>query len=111
MLLESVISKLSGESWISAQRTTTQETRNQIEKEISSTDVKITALIGETQLTIRDMLQLKKGDVLVLDKLADSDLVIDVGGKPKYLGSVGLVGSNKSIQIKSIIDREVGEDD
>jgi len=111
MLLESVISKLSGESWISAQRTTTQETRNQIEKEISSTNVNITALVGETQLTIRDLLQLKTGDVIVLDKLADSDLVIDVGGRPKYLGTVGIVGTNKSVQIKSIIDREVGEDD
>ncbi len=110
MLLESVIGKLSGESWISSQRTTTQETRNQIEKEISSTSVRVSAVVGETTISIRDLLQLKKGDVVVLDKLASSDLVVKVGGKAKYLGQVGIMGSNKSIQIKSIIDREVGED-
>lgn len=111
MLLESVIGKLSGESWISSQRTTTQETRNLIEKEISSTQVPLSVIVGDTRIHLRDLLQLRQGDVLVLDKLASSDLVVKVGGRPKYLGKVGRVGNNKSIQITSIIDREVGEDD
>lgn len=111
MLLESIIGKLSGESWISSQRTTTQETRNLLEREISSTAMTMQVTVGDTQLTVRDLLQLKKGDVLVLDKQANSDLVVKVGGKPKFLGKLGRVGTNKSIQITSIIDREVGEDD
>ncbi|MBF0431615.1 MAG: flagellar motor switch protein FliM [Fibrobacteria bacterium] len=111
MLLESVIGKLSGESWISSRLTTTQETRSQIEKEISNTETTVSTIVGDLQLTIRDLLQLKNGDVLVLDKLANSDLLVKVGGKPNFLGKVGVVGNNKSIQINSIIEREVGEDE
>jgi len=111
MVLESVIGKLSGESWIFSQRTTTNETRNLIEKEISATDVPVSVVIGDTRIQLRDLLQIRKGDVLVLDKLASSDLVVKVANRPKYLGRVGRVGNNKSIQITSIIDREVGEDD
>ncbi len=110
MLLESVIDKLSGESWISGQRTTTQETRRLLENELGATDLNANVVVGETQLSVRDMLQLHTGDVVVLDKPAGSDLIVRVGDRSKFLGRVGLVGRNKSIQITAIIDREVGED-
>jgi len=111
LLLESIIDKLSGESWISAQRTTTQETRRQVEKELSTTKAHVTARIGETRLTVRDFLQMEQGDVLVLDKPVESDLVVYVGEQPKFLGKPGVVGRKKSVQISSIIEREVGNDD
>lgn len=111
ILLESIMDKLSGESWISAQKTTTQETRRLVERELSTTQTMLRAQIGETTLTVRDFLQLAVGDVLVLDKLATSDLVLFVEDRPKFLGKPGVVGRNKSIQITGIIDREVGDDD
>lgn len=111
ILLESIMDKLSGESWISAQKTTTQETRRLVEKELSATQATLRAQIGETTLNVRDFLQLAVGDVLVLDKLASSDLVMFVENRPKFLGKPGVVGRNKSIQITGIIDREVGDDD
>lgn len=111
ILLESIMDKLSGESWISAQKTTTQETRRLVEKELSATQTTLRAQIGETKLSVRDFLQLAVGDVLVLDKLASSDLVLFVEDRPKFLGKPGVVGRNKSIQITGIIDREVGDDD
>jgi flagellar motor switch protein FliM len=111
ILLESIIEKLSGETWIAAQKTTTQETRRLVEKELSETDVQLAAQIGSTEITVRDFLQLEKSDVLVLDKLAISDLVLNVGGKPKYLAKPGVVGRKKSVQITSIIERNVGDYD
>jgi flagellar motor switch protein FliM len=111
ILLESIMDKLSGESWISAQKTTTQETRRLVEKELSATQTTLRAQIGETRLSVRDFLQLAVGDVLVLDKLATSDLVLFVEDRPKFLGKPGVVGRNKSLQITGIIDREVGDDD
>ncbi len=111
ILLESIIEKLSGESWISSQKTTTQETRRLVEKELSQTPCTVRCEIGETKLTVRDFLQLGIGDVLVLDKLANSDLVVFVEDRPEFLAKPGTVGRNKSIQITAIIDREVGDVD
>ncbi|MDR0516861.1 MAG: flagellar motor switch protein FliM [Fibromonadaceae bacterium] len=111
MLLESIIEKLSGESWISAQKTTTQETRRMVERELSSTNATLRAEIGSTQLSVRDFLQLSVSDVMVLDKLAGSDLVMFIEDRPKFLGKPGVVGRAKSFQITGIIDREVGDED
>jgi flagellar motor switch protein FliM len=111
ILLESIIDKLSGESWISAQKTTTQETRRMVERELASTNAMLRAEIGSTQLSVRDFLQLNVGDVMVLDKLAQSDLVMYIEDRPKFLGKPGVVGRSKSFQITGIIDREVGDDD
>lgn len=55
-------------------------------------------------------MQLEKDDVLVLDKAASSDLVLYVGSMPKFLAKPGIVGRKKSVQITSVIDREVGDE-
>ncbi|MBD3321846.1 MAG: flagellar motor switch protein FliM [Chitinivibrionales bacterium] len=107
MVLESVISKLSGESWMSSQSTATVETRQVLEHEIDTLELPLAAVIGKTKLTIRDLLQLKRGDVLCLDKPADSDLSIQVGGKTKMAGKIGLVGRKKAAKITKIIEKEV----
>jgi flagellar motor switch protein FliM len=111
VLLESIIDKLSGESWISAQKTTTQETRRMVERELSTTNAMLRAEIGATQLSVKDFLQLSVGDVMVLDKLAQSDLTMYIEDRPKFLGKPGVIGRSKSFQITGIIDREVGDDD
>lgn len=110
ILLESIIEKLTGETWISSHKTTTQETRRLVEKELGETESIVAARIGSTQLTVRDFMQLEKDDVLVLDKAASSDLVLYVGSMPKFLAKPGIVGRKKSVQITSVIDREVGDE-
>jgi flagellar motor switch protein FliM len=107
MLLESVINSLSGESWISAQSQSSPETRQMLEHEIESLDLPVAAVIGETKLTIRDLLQLQQGDVLCLDKQKDSDLMIKVGGKSKLTGKTGLIGRRKAVKVTGIIEKEV----
>jgi flagellar motor switch protein FliM len=107
MLLEGVINNLSGESWMSAQSTTTPETRATLEGELQTVTVPLSAVIGQTNLTVRDLLQLQRGDVLVLDKAKDSDLAIQVGGKTKMSGRSGLIGRKKAIAVTKIIEKEV----
>ncbi|MBD3390414.1 MAG: flagellar motor switch protein FliM [Chitinivibrionales bacterium] len=107
MLLESVINSLSGESWMSSQSTSTPETRSMMEHEITSLSLPVAALIGQTRLSIRDLLQLQQGDVLCLDKNKDSDLLLQVGNKTKMAGKSGLVGRKKAVKVTSIIEKEV----
>jgi flagellar motor switch protein FliM len=107
MVLESVITKLSGESWMSAQSTSTSETRTIIEHEMQALDVPVAVVVGQTHLTIRDLLQLQRGDVLCLDKPQATDLIIKVGNKPKLAGKSGLVGRKKAVKVTRIIEKEV----
>jgi flagellar motor switch protein FliM len=111
ILLESIIDKLSGETWIAAQKTTTQETRRLVERELSETEIDVSAQIGKTEMTVRDFLQLEKDDVIVLDKPANTDLSLYVKDQPKFLAKLGVVGRKKSVQVTSIIERNVGDYD
>jgi flagellar motor switch protein FliM len=107
MLLESVINNLSGASWMSAQSTATIETRSMLEHEIESVNLPVSVVIGQSKLSIRDLLQLQRGDILALDKSFDSDLLIQVGGITKMSGKSGLIGRKKAAKIARIIEKEV----
>ncbi len=107
MVLESVINKLSGESWMSSQSTSTPETRSMVEHEIGSLDLPLRVLVGQTKLSIRDYLQLHCGDILCLDKPANSDLIVRVGNKTKLAGKSGVIGRKKAVKITRITEKEV----
>jgi flagellar motor switch protein FliM len=107
LLLESVITNLSGESWMSSQSTSTTETRNVLETEIQDLPLTLSTTIGKTNITIRDLLQLQRGDVLVLDKPFDSDLNVQIDGKSKMAARSGLIGRKKAIKITRILEKEV----
>ena len=107
MLLEGVLNNLSGESWMSSQSTATQETRQTLETEVQQFDLPLSIVIGQTKLSIRDMLQLQRGDVLCLDKPADGELLIQFGGRTKMAGKSGLIGRKKAVKITRVIEKEV----
>lgn len=107
LLLESVITNLSGESWMSSMSTSTAETRTILENEMQDLDLTLSTVIGTTSLTIRDLMQLQRGDVLCLDKLHDSDLSVQIDGKTKMAGRSGLVGRKKAVKITRILEKEV----
>ena len=107
MLLDSVISNLSGESWMSSQSTTTHETKEVLEHEISALTLPLSVVIGQMPLTIRDFLQLQKGDILCLDKNKNDDFIVQIGNKTKMCGKTGRVGRKKAVEITKILEKEV----
>jgi flagellar motor switch protein FliM len=78
-----------------------------LEHELESVELSMATLIGKTTLTVRDLLQLQRGDVLCLDKAYDSDLVVQVEGKNKLAARPGLIGRKKAIKIVKILEKEV----
>jgi flagellar motor switch protein FliM len=107
MLLEGVLNNLSGASWMSSQITSTAETRQIVEEEISSLELPVSVVIGQTKISIRDLLQLQRGDILALDKPYTSDLLVQIDGKTKMTAVSGLIGRKKAAKITRIIEREV----
>jgi flagellar motor switch protein FliM len=106
MVLESIISKLSGESWIMAQRSTTKETETIIKNEIAVTDLLVNAVLGTIKVTVRDLLSLRKGDLVCTDRYFKNDMLVNVGGIHKMYGRPGLVGRRKAVQITRLLPKE-----
>ncbi|MDD5672921.1 MAG: flagellar motor switch protein FliM [Chitinivibrionales bacterium] len=107
MLLEGVLNNLSGESWMSSQSNTTLETRQVLEREVQSFDLPVSVIIGQTTLSIRDLLQLQRGDLLCLDRSMESDQLVQIGNKTKMTCKSGLIGRKKAVRITRILEKEV----
>jgi flagellar motor switch protein FliM len=107
MVLESVINNLTVENWMSSQGQATPETREIMEQELNDVLLGLSTVIGKTSLTIRDLLQLQRGDVVCLDKPYDSDLIVQIGGRTKFAGRAGLIGRKKAVKITNILEQEV----
>ena len=70
------------------------------------TKTKIEAFLGNISVKIRDILQLKEGDVIPLDVKVDDLVTIKVGGKEKFKGLYGMMEGKKAIRVESSITKE-----
>jgi flagellar motor switch protein FliM len=73
---------------------------------IMSTKTTIEAFLGSVLVNIRDILQLKEGDIIPLDVKVDDFVNIKVGGKKKYRGLYGMMEGKKAIRIESTVIKE-----
>lgn len=107
ILLENVITSLSNETWGGVKVRDGKRSETPLYNELQQMSVGVSAVIGETKVSIRDFLQLQQGDILCLDKNADSDIMVKVGGKTKMAGKTGMIGRHKAIEITEILESEV----
>jgi len=70
-------------------------------KQLSECSLNITVELGGTMIKIREVLNLSAGDILILDKQADENIVAKVEGTPKFSGRPGVFRGNLAFQIIS----------
>ena len=101
LTIEPIISKLSAQYWYSSvRRGTTTENLNILRERLSSIEVTVAAEIGKMDLMVRDVLALKRGDVIRLSNTRIGDpMVLKVGNKAKFLCRPGVVGNKMAVQI------------
>jgi flagellar motor switch protein FliM len=74
--------------------------------ELAEAPLELTVEMGNTMISLEELMNLTAGDTIVLDKECRSELVVKVGGISKYFGVPGTRLGNKAIQITKIIKRE-----
>jgi flagellar motor switch protein FliM len=77
---------------------------------ISGARMKVETMMAETELTIEQLLNLKKDDTIVFSKNATSAATkVYINNKEKFTGISGVSNNRKAVQIKSNIDHEKQE--
>jgi flagellar motor switch protein FliM len=115
LTIEPIISKLSAQYWYSSvRRGATTENLTILRDRLSTIAVNMVTEIGSMNLTVREVLAIRTGDVIRLaDTRVGDHMVISVGNKNKFLCRPGVVGNRIAVQvIKKIeeIDREEFEE-
>ncbi|HEY4145278.1 FliM/FliN family flagellar motor C-terminal domain-containing protein [Pinirhizobacter sp.] len=70
---------------------------------IGHVQVKLTAVLGETELSVGDLYGLRPGSVLTLDQALDQAIVLKLDGKPVATANLVAVGDCFGVQVVSIL--------
>jgi len=81
------------------------EERELIRKKIEWAKVPVKVTIGRAQITVQDLIQLEKGDVIPLNQAIKDPLSMYVGEYKKFKGIPGLSGSRMAIQITDVLNK------
>jgi flagellar motor switch protein FliN/FliY len=83
---------------------TLKEKINKEMKLLFDVPLKISVLLGASQVTIKDLLQLQPGSVIEVDKLAGEPLEVLINDKEVARGEVLVINENYGIRLTDIID-------
>jgi flagellar motor switch protein FliM len=76
---------------------------NSLRDRILETEVEMTVDLGHTHLSIKDLLKLKAGDILILDNHFKKSLPAQIEGIPKFEGFIGSYHRKKVFKVESPI--------
>ncbi len=113
LTIEPIISKLSAQYWYSSIRKGgTTENLAILKQRLETVLVDIGAELGEMEITVRDILNLRNGDIIKLDrtKVID-DMELKIGTMKKFYVRPGVVGSRLAVQITGKIETYQDEDE
>ena len=103
IVIEPILEKLSTRFWFSnINKTITENDKYMLKKRVEKSKVAVSAVLGGTRITVRDFLELQKGDVIMLDNLVNNEIEIQVGDKQKYYGIPGVNKNKLAIKITRI---------
>ncbi len=63
-------------------------------------------ILGKSHITLGELLELKSGDIIKLDRLVKEPLEVRIEGIPKFTAFLGQLGSTKAIKVHSYFHKE-----
>lgn len=104
-VIEPVMDDLSARSWFSAadnQRSPSLE--RVIEHSLAGAAVGVTGLLAETTITLRDLVDMAPGDVIVTERPAAKPVLVCIEGEKKFLALVGQYKGKRALRIVRVIE-------
>jgi flagellar motor switch protein FliM len=99
-VIEPFMDRLSSQSWFSAAKNTrSKDVEKTISNNLNRAPLAVTGLLAETTITVKELLMLSQGDIIVTEKLAKSPVVVCVEGQKKYLAQIGQFREARALRI------------
>lgn len=103
-VIEPIGEKLTTQSWFKVkQKEITQEHIENLKESLQKAKVEVNAVIGETVLTLGEILMLEVGDVIRLKEHYDEPIKIEINGRLKFLGKPGQYKGNYAVKVTDVI--------
>ncbi|MBP1585161.1 MAG: flagellar motor switch protein FliM [Lachnospiraceae bacterium] len=107
MTLEDVMDRLNTKYWFSTmQENKDEDSKENIEAMLKRVDIPVKAVLGTSQITVNDFMNLQVGDCIRLDAKVDSDMKIYVGNIKKFTALPGASDDCYAVRVTSVIREE-----
>ena len=98
--LEPVLPKLTAQLWFAGARSgTASQAMDLIRRGLDAVRIDLMVELGSTKVTVQDLVDLKQGDVLLLDRTTRQSLDVVIGNRRKFLARPGMVSNKVAVQI------------
>ncbi len=109
--LEGVLTRIDMQKNGTVARTEDQKQwSGRILKSLSQTKIQATCVLGETRLTLEQLVGLEPGDILVTDTVITGELNVMIGGKQRASGRPGISNGKKAVKITHIQETDTASD-
>ena len=99
-VIEPLMEILASQSWFANARGKEEDQySSRIGSSIGRSTLSVEGVLGETVLTLNDLMGLAVGDLLTLDRRADQPVLVSVEGKKKFFAAVGQYRGKRALSI------------
>jgi flagellar motor switch protein FliM len=107
--LESVLPKLANRDLMLTETSSRKSRNRELKALLGGAKVDMEAILGHANLSMREILDIEKGDIIRLDRTADDTVILRVDGKEKFIANIGVHRYRKSVKVVEILKTEHDE--
>ena len=103
-VIEPLMDRLNTQAWFSStsRKSGSEDDRLKLAESIRHARLPIAVQLGSTTINLGELLDIRKDDVIRLDRGAEAELPIRAGRRARFLGRPGTLGGNRAIQVTGI---------
>ncbi len=109
IFLESILSKLANKDIMIGEANTKKSRNAELKELVKRANITLEATLGTSRITVKQLLDLEKGDVIKLSAPASDKATIAIDDKEVFEAKIGVHRHHKTVQITSIIKNDKDE--
>jgi len=99
-VIEPVMELLSSQSWFAASKNQkSKEVEVQIGRSLSRAPLRVTGVLADTTITLKELLHLRIGDVILTEKAATEPVTLCVESERKFLAQIGQFKGSRALRV------------
>ncbi|QOJ01538.1 MAG: flagellar motor switch protein FliM [Phycisphaeraceae bacterium] len=103
-VIEPMMESLSSQSWFSAAKNQRSgEIEREIGRSLTRAGLGVRVVLGETTITLKDLLEMKPGDVLTTETESAKPVSVWVEGERKFEGAIGQYKGQRAVRVTRVI--------
>jgi len=107
--IESLLPRLASRDLMLSETSSRKSRNKELRALLRGAKIELEAVLGYAELNMKEIFDLKEGDIIKLDRPADDTVVVKVDGREKFIADFGIRRYRKSIKIKEKLKTEHDE--